>query len=325
MKSAYVLLFRYQGRHLVAGAILLTLLAMFLVVHPRGASISVFTSWSNQSVSLALLAVGQTIVVLTGGIDISIGAIMALSNSVASELVNGSADKVAFGVVVVLCTGTICGLFNGLIVVFCRIPPIVVTLGTSAAYSGLALLVRPAPGGAVSEALSDALTGHLGTWIPSSLLFLVGMVAILWIPVRNSVTGRSIYAVGSAELSAFMSGLPVARAKLVAYTLAGTFASFGGLFMAMQTLSGDATTGMPYTLNSVAAVVLGGTALTGGAGSVVGSIFGAFILRTIGSLMFFLGIPPSAQPLFDGLVLVGAVVLGALGLIGVRNRMEIFK
>ncbi|MDR8397109.1 ABC transporter permease [Paraburkholderia sp. USG1] len=325
MKTSMPSFLRYQSRYLMAGAVLAALLLLFLCIHPRGGSVNVFTAWANQGVGLALVAVGQTIVVLAGGIDISIGSIMALCNSVTSELVQGSPVQVAAGIAAVLAIGALCGLVNGMIIVFGRIQPIVATLGTSAAYTGVALLVRPAPGGSVSEGLSDALTGAFADWFPTSLLYLLVLVLLFWLPVKRSLTGRAILAVGSAEASAFMSGLPVARAKVAAYTLAGIFAATGGLFLALQTLSGDATTGMPYTLNSVAAVVLGGTALSGGSGSVLASIAGAFILRTIGSLMFFLGVPPSAQPLFDGLVLVGAVVVGALGLVGIRNRLEVFQ
>lgn len=316
---------RHHGPHLTAVVLLVLALATFLVIHPKGASVGVLSTWSNQIAGQALLAAGQTIVVLTGGIDISIGSIMALANSLASELLYGDVERIAIGVFVVLLVGAFCGLINGLVIVFCRIPPIVATLGTSAIFSGLALAVRPAPGGNVSDSLSDGLTGTLFGGLPTSLLLFLGAVILFWAPVQRSLVGRALYAVGSSEPSAYLSGLPVKRVKVTAYAMAGVFAALAGMYMAIQTQSGDASNGMPYTLNAVAAVVLGGTSLRGGAGSVLASGVGAAILATVGSLMFFLGIPPSAQPLFDGAVLLGAVMFGAIRGVRVRNRLEIFQ
>lgn len=324
MKPANIHL-RHHARTLLALGLLAVLLVAFFSVHPRGVSAAVFTAWSNQGVALALVAIGQTLVVLTSGIDISIGAIMALCNCVASELVRGSPAQVAFGVVTVLLVGTLCGVVNGVIIVYARIQPIVATLATGTIYAGVALLVRPTPGGEVDAGLSDAMTGTLGDLIPTSLVALALVVLLVWEPLRRTLTGRTMFALGSAEQAAFMSGLAVDRAKIVAYAMAGLFAAMAGLFLGFQTASGDAAIGLPYTLNSVAAVVLGGTALSGGVASVVGTIAGAFMLRTIGSLMFFTGVPPLAQPLFEGLVLICAVALGAARLLRIRNRLEVFK
>lgn len=316
---------RHHARTLLALGLLGVLLLAFLAIHPRGASAAVLTAWSNQGVALALVAIGQTLVVLTSGIDISIGAIMALSNCVASTLVQGNPTQVALGVAAVLLVGTLCGVTNGLIIVYARIQPIVATLATGTIYTGIALLVRPTPGGEVDAGLSDAMTGTLGDLVPTSLVVLGLVVLLVWEPLRRSLTGRTLFALGSAEQAAYMSGLSVDRAKIVAYATAGLFAAMGGLFLGFQTASGDAAIGLPYTLNSVAAVVLGGAALSGGAASVLGTIAGAFLLRTIGSLMFFTGVPPLAQPLFEGLVLICAVALGATRLLRIRNRLEIFR
>lgn len=325
MKLSLALLMRHQGRALLAFAVLGVLMAYFLSIHPRGASIGVFMSWANQAVPLALLAVGQTIVVFSRGIDLSVGPIMALSNCVASTLVNGPPEQIAFGVVVVLLVGLLCGFINGLVVVVGRMQPIIATLATGAVYSGLALIVRPIPGGSISVELSDLMTRHIGGVFPTSILAMLVIIAVVWGIGARTPLGRAIFAVGSAENSAFMSGLPVNRAKIAAYALGGVFAAFAGLFLSFQTLSGDPSVGLPYTLNSIAAVVIGGTALTGGVGSVMGSVAGAFILRTIGSLIFFIGLPPLAQPLFEGVVLLLAVSLGVTRIFNLRNRMELFK
>ncbi|MCB1331800.1 MAG: ABC transporter permease [Maritimibacter sp.] len=321
MAQAFI---KTHGRTLFAWGIFAVLMGIFLSVHPRGATLGVFTTWSNQCAALALLAVGQTIVVLSKGIDLSIGPIMALTNCLASHLVNGSPAEIALGVALVIVAGAACGLVNGLVVVVGKLQAIIATLATGAIFTGLALLVRPIPGGEISIGLSDAFTMDVFGLAPSAVLVMIGAVA-LWYPIRRHPIGRSIIAVGSSEAAAEASGLNVARAKIAAYTLGGVFAAFGGLFIGFQTLSGDPSIGLTYTLNSIAAVVIGGTMLTGGAGSVVGSIAGALVLRTIGSLIFFIGLQPLAQPLFEGAVLLIAVSFGATRLLKIKNRMEVFQ
>jgi ribose transport system permease protein len=250
---------------------------------------------------------------------------MAFSNAIASELVNGPPHQVAFGVLVVLLAGCACGLVNGIIIVYGRIQPIIVTLATGAVYTGFALFIRPISGGEISEGLSDALTYDLFGLVPTSLILLFGVILLIWVPFKHSLLGRGVYAIGSAESAAYMSGVKIDRSKLAAYTLAGLFASLGGLYISLQTLTGDAMIGFSYTLNSIASVVIGGTLLSGGVGGALASVTGAFVLRTINSLMFFAGAPPLAQPLFEGLVLLGAVSLGAIHLLRLRNRLDVLS
>ena len=188
-----------------------------------------------------------------------------------------------------------------------RIQPIIATLATGAIFTGIAYLLRPIPGGSIDEDLGDLLTNETFGVIPTSLLLLAGVVLVVWVPFRNSVLGRGCYAAGSSEAAAFLSGVRVGRSRLAAYTLAGLLAACGGLFLALQTLSGDAQVGADYTLKSIAAVVIGGTSLLGGSGGVMGSIFGAYALRAISGLLLFAGVSPLAQPLFEGVVLMVAI------------------
>ena len=173
--------------------------------------------------------------------------------------------------------------------------------------------MRPTPGGDVNGPLADALTGRVFGVLPASLVALAAVVLVVWIPFRRSVIGRAAYAVGSSELAAYMSGVPIDRAKFVAYILSGLAASIGGLFLTFVTYSGEASAanGATYTLYSIAAVVLGGVSLFGGTGSAIGAIFGALMFRTIGDLLFVFDLDPLWQPLFQGLVLLLAVLLGA--------------
>ena len=309
---------------LLALAVFIALFGAFVSIHPRGLSAMVITSSANQGLALAFAAMAQTFPVLTGGLDLSVGTVLALTNCVASWVVSGSPVQIGAGIVLVLLTGLACGLLNGLVVVYGRLQPIIATLATSAVFTGFAYLIRPIPGGTIDADLGDVLTGDV-FGIPSALLLLAGVVLVVWLPFKNSVLGRSCYAAGSSEAAAYMSGLNVRRAKLAAYGMSGLLAAFGGLFLGLQTLSGDAHIGEDYTLRSIAAVVIGGTSLLGGSGGVIGSIFGAYVLRTINGVLFFAGVSPLAQPLFEGLVLLGAISLGAARMLRLKNRLDLLS
>ena len=155
---------------------------------------------------------------------------------------------------------------------------------------------------------------------------LLGVVLLVWLPFQRSVIGRTVYAVGSSEQAAYMSGMPIRRAKFAAYVLGGMLAASGGLFLTFFTYSGEASlaNGNTYTLYSIAAVVLGGVSLFGGRGSAIGAIFGALAFRAIGDLLFVFDVDPLWQPLFQGVVLLLAVSIGSARLFQVRNRLELF-
>jgi len=289
--------------------------------------VPVLTTAANKGVLLAIVAMAQTLPVLTSGIDLSVGMVFVLANCLASHVVVGTPLQAAAGCVAVLATGALCGFVNGAIIVWGRLQPIVTTIATGTVYYGIALGLRPVPGGDVHAGLADALTGALPGGVPAMLVVLVGVVVVVWLPFRRSVVGRAALAIGSSEAAAYMSGVDIGRTKLVTYTLAGLLAAIAGLLLTFVTYSGEASSasGGVYTLNSIAAVVIGGTSLSGGAGSAIGSIFGALVLRTIGDLLFVFDLEPLWQPLFQGVILLVAVSLGALQLLKVTDRLEIFR
>jgi ribose transport system permease protein len=331
------------------GSIILfaALYLLYSLAHPKGFTSQVLVQNADEAFSLALLAMAQTLPVLAGGLDLSVGAVMTMVNCLASVLVIGSPLQIVGGVLLCLLAGAAFGLANGIVVVYGRIQPIIATLATAAIALGIALFLRPKPGGKVDEDLSWALTNTLGdfadtygvfdsgkaawfqpiAWLPVAAILLVVIIAIVWLPLRRTVTGRTIYAIGSAEGAAFMSGLPIVRAKLVAFTLAGLLAGIGGLFLAIETSSGNADLPQAgaYTLNSIAAVVIGGTSLLGGSGSAVGSVMGALVLRVISFNFRVFDVPPLVQPLVEGLVLLAAVSLAALPVLRVKNMLELFR
>ncbi|WP_394893056.1 ABC transporter permease [Mesorhizobium sp. AaZ16] len=315
-----------QRGTLLAFGIFVAMFILYTANHPAGLTANVVQTASNKGVLLAFVAMAQTLVVITAGIDLSVGMIFILTNCLASWLVVGTPMETALGVAAVLLVGVLCGAINGAIVIYGRLQPIVTTIATGAIYFGIALMLRPFPGGSVNEDLADALTGRLFGVVPASLVTLVAVVLIIWIPFRRSVAGRAAYAAGSSEVAAYMSGVPIRRAKFIAYTLAGLLASIGGLFLTFFTYTGEAAfaSGNAYTLFSIAAVVLGGVSLFGGKGSAVGAIFGAFAFRTIGDLLFVFDFDPLWQPLFQGVVLLVAVSIGAFALFRVKNRLEWF-
>jgi ribose transport system permease protein len=311
------------SRTAIAGLLLAILFALYIAIHPRGLSVYVLTIWANQGTLLALASIAQFFVVLVRGIDLSVGPVIALTNVVASYVVSGSPLQVAAGVALVLAVGIACGVANGAAVVALGVPPIVATLALGSIYSGLALLLRPTPGGEINDSLSDALTYDVHG-VPASLILIALALFLIMAPLRRTRFGMSLYAIGSSRDAAVMTGIRVPLVTISAYGLAGLFSALAGLYVSMVTLTGDPNIGPPYTLNSIAAVVLGGVALSGGVGSPLGVALGAFILKTISGLMFFSGLPPLAQPFFEGAILAIAIALGALGMLRVRSRLERF-
>lgn len=312
----------------IALAILIfaVMFAVYGLKQEVGLSPGIVNTAANKGTLLALVAMAQTIPVLTGGIDLSVGMVFLLANCLASVIVVNDPLQTTIGIIAVLLAGIACGAVNGLIVVYGRLQPIIVTLATGAIYFGIALTLRPEPGGSVNFELAAFMTSSIYN-VPVSLIVVAATVLLVWIPYRRSVLGRAAYAVGSSEQAAYMSGIPIAQAKVLAYALAGFLAAIAGLMLTFLTYSGaaKAALGADYTLNSIAAVVIGGTSLFGGVGSAIGSIFGAFVLKTVGDLLIVFDINPVLQPLFVGLVLLLAVSLGSLRLLRIKNKLDLYR
>lgn len=262
---------------------------------------------------LALASVGQAVVVISGGIDLSIGAMMALFSVIAASQMKGQSEEFAIVVVLgVMVLGLIVGAINGAVVAVTRVPDIVVTLAMSFVWAGSALLVLRTPGGGAAQWLKNLVIGDLfSEWIPRAAVALVVIVAMIWIPLRRSRLGLSIYAIGSNRLAAFRSGVEVGRTRIAAYAVTGLFAALGGLSLTASTGIGTPVPG-PYTLMSVAAVVLGGVSLAGGRGGVFGAIVGVMILQLIRTDITFLNINPNYAVVVQGLILIGVVMIGSI-------------
>lgn len=266
------------------------------------------TSTVNNTMPLVLVAMGQAIVVLARGLDLSVGGIMDFSNALAAVHLQDNLGSMIGWSLLILLIGAGLGLVNGLLVAVGRLQPILVTLATLAIYQGLAIRVLPQPGGAIPPSYTAVLVNPYQPW---ALLYVL-LLGFLWSAFRRSRLGVSIVAVGNDEQSARANGIPVVSTRVLAFALSGALASAAGLFLAATATAGDATTGDGYTLTSIVAVVLGGMSLFGGRGSAVGVIAGAFLTTMIVNVLFFSQIDPLYQSFYEGLFLVIAVVLSTV-------------
>jgi ribose transport system ATP-binding protein len=301
-------------------ALLLGFLAATVAIHPN------FDSFDAQSLAMAALplafaAAAQALIVISGGIDLSIGSVMAVSNVLAARTM----EDAGFGQslllsVAILCAGALVGAVNGLLVVVSRVPDVIVTLSTGFIWGGVALLILEKPGGGAPEEFLALATGTLFTpWLSNSIILLAASLAIVWIPLRMSKTGLRIYAVGSDRIAAFRSGVDVARSRFLAYVFGGLFSSIGGLGLTMTTGIGSPRSGVLYTLSGLAAVVIGGVSLVGGRGGIFGPVVAAFVLTLIPADLIFLNIDPNFGQVIQGTLIVLVVMLGGFFTLA-RNR-----
>ena len=276
-----------------------------------------WTSVVNTSMPLVFAGVGQSIVVLTRGLDLSVGGMIDLANGLAATHMHAGAGSMLGWSLLVLLVGAGGGAINGVLVAYGRLQPILVTLATLSIYQGLAIKVLPEPGGAVPIEYTKILANPNG---PTSLVF-VGFIAVVWFVFRRTRLGVDVYAIGNDEEAARAHGVRVRTIKIAAYVLSGMFAAAAGLFLAATTTSGDATSGDVFVLTSIAAVVLGGISFFGGRGNAVGTVAGAFVLTLLINVLFFANIDPLYQSFFQGLFLIVAVLLGTLirRLVGLRG------
>ena len=272
------------------------------------------------SMSLAFLAMAQSVIVISGGIDLSVGAKMVFANCLSAMWMEdkGLAACLALGLAVVLLT-TALSTLTGLITTVSGVPDIIVTLAASFMLSGLSLFIIGGPGGGTSADFQRVVAGSLSDFWPS-VLWTVGAVVLISIPLRRSRGGLAIYAIGSDRKAAFLSGVAVARTRVNAYTIGGFLAGFAGVITTAYTGGGEprATIGANATLNSVAAAVLGGVALTGGVGGLTGPVLAALCLSLIPAIMLGLGWDPSNAETARGVVIILVVLVA--GLLQSRRR-----
>lgn len=299
--------------------ILVALLALNGYFSPNSLSFRALTGLISTYLALMMLAVAQTYVVYAGDIDLSAGAIVSLVNVVIvvlMERLGGSGLSVFAALAVGLATGLACGIVNGVMVAALRLQAIVATFATSIFFTGLALYVLPVAGTPAPATFWRTYGGRIFE-VPF-VLYVVALLALVLFMAARTRLATQLLAVGDDSQAAFQSGLPVTAIRIKGYALCGVFAALAAFCITGDTASGDPLVGGKMTLFSVAAVVLGGSALSGGYGTMVGSVIGALIIGLINSLVYFVGTPSEWQNLVQGLAILVALTAGIV--VGRRAR-----
>lgn len=291
------------GLYIVVAAFLL----LYAWLFPGILSLGGFSKFTQNWFPLALVTMAQTLLMLNGGITLAIGPLVSLGAVIAATMMGGDAISAIGGIATVAAAGLLIGALIGMIVAYLRLPAIIVTLAGSFIIGGVALLILPRPGGFIPDWFSDLLAGDTPFAFCLLVATLIGWKLLLATPV-----GLGIYAAGENPVGAFRSGVPVEVMKVAAFAISGLLATLAGLFVAAQTGSGDPVIGNPFTLNSIAGAVLGGVGFLGGKGTMRGAICGSLLLSVMINVMFFLGFPPVAQYVAQGLIIVGAVAIPEL-------------
>ena len=271
-------------------------------------SVANLTNVARQVSINGILAVGVTFVLLTAGVDLSLGSVVALSGVACATFAHPGDHPVLVPIAVGLLTGAACGLVNGVLVTRGGVAPFIVTLGMMTIARGLALIVS---GGRPVANMSDELTALAGDFlgIPIPVLCFAGVALAAWFFLRNFRLGRHIYAVGGNENAARAAGVPVERVKLFAYGLCGLLTGLAGVVLAARITTGQPNAGQAYELDAIAAVVIGGTSLAGGVGTITGTLLGVLLIGVINNGLDLQGVSSYYQAVIKGVIIVGAVWL----------------
>ncbi len=263
---------------------------------------------------IALLSMGQALIIIGGGINLAIGAEAVLINCLSAKyMLDTSFSKSLMFAFIFIIVGVLIGALTGWIISVSGIADIVVTLATSFLLVGVAMYVMPQPGGGINQSLADLISGKVPNFIPP-LICLILPILLIWIPLYRSKLGISMYAIGSNKDAAFLSGVNVNLTRIKLYAFGGLFAALSGLALTGITLSSSpfANISNTATLNSVAGAVLGGVALSGGVGGLVGPALAALILYFIPTILLAFGIDPAYSQIVTGALTIVVVLLGGL-------------
>ena len=311
------LLSRMRGMNLTTVTLVFSYLVMcvvFSILTPYFLTVQNFVNIGQTLAVVGIVAIGETLVLISGGVDISVGSVAALAGVLASLLWNNDILPIWWCVVAGLASGALIGLINGLVVTRVKISPLITTLGTFSIVRGLAYVLS---GGQTNQFQNEQVQflgrGNIGG-IPFSLILMLTLYAIFIFLLRLTVFGRNFYAIGGSPAASRLASIPVNRYLLVAFTLCGLLAASGGVLSTAQLASGtpQAAIGLEFTV--IAAVILGGTSLSGGKGTLIGSLIGVFILRTLDNGLILTNVSSYYQQVGRGVVLLLAVSLDQLRL-----------
>ncbi|RWR14537.1 ABC transporter permease subunit [Siminovitchia fortis] len=289
---------------------LVLLIIILAIVSPSFFTLNNIFNVLRQVSINALIAFGMTFVILTGGIDLSVGSILALASALTAGLLAGGMDPL-LAILIGLLAGAAMGALNGLIITKGKVAPFIATLATMTIFRGLTLVYtdgRPITGLSNSTLFELLGKGYLG-WIPVPVIWMLAVYFILYFILKKTVFGRRVYAIGGNEEAAILSGIRADRVKLWVYTITGTLSALGGIILASRLNSAQPTAGVTYELDAIAAVVLGGTSLSGGRGWIFGTLIGALIIGVLNNGLNLMNVSSFYQQVVKGGVILLAVLL----------------
>ncbi len=286
-------------------AVLLILVVINAFLQPRFFNPIAFRINSATFTPLVLVAMAQGVAILLGTIDLSIGAAVTLINVVMSVMMRDSAGSIIAALIAAVLIGLLIGVVNGVTIGILKLPAMVSTFATSSIWFGIALIIMPQPGGYIPASFYRLYKKML-LFIPAPLI-LVAIAFLVWFAVSRRPLYRYIFAVGGNEKAADASGIKVLSVKFKAYMLSGFFTSLAAVAVTCQAASGDASIGQPFTLQSVAAVIVGGVSFSGGKGNLTGAAAGALVFGFLTNVVFFANIPSLYQELIRGIIIILAL------------------
>lgn len=297
--------------------LLVLAIAINLFLQPKMFARETLNSNMRVFLPLILLAVGQAVVLLGGGIDISVGGIVSIVNTILATRVglNGSPELMWQYVMISLLVGTLAGAVNGFFIAFLRLQPIITTYATSFLYAGLALFILPNPGGGIPANIANLYRTSTPLGLPLAF-FVIAVLLLVWLYVSSTRYGKYLFAVGGKASAAYETAVPVTRVQFSIYVISGFMAALSGIAITMLSGSGNAEIGSQMTLNSITAVVIGGNAFSGGIGGVTGPVMGAVTLSLLQNIISFAHIDTWWETLAKALIIVLALAVpGVINLI----------
>ncbi len=291
-------------------AALVILIVLVSVLNSNFLQVNNLLNLLKQLIINGFIALGMTFVILTGGIDLSVGSTLALSSAIFTGLISGGMPTI-LAILVALALGAIFGLINGILITKGKLAPFIVTLATMTIFRGLTLVYTD--GRPIAGKRDDFIFAFLGRGkvfgIPFQVILFIIIFALLFYLLKNTSFGRKIYAVGGNEKASFISGINTDKVKIIIYIISGVMAAIAGLVLTSRLNSAQPTAGTAYEMDAIAAVVLGGTSMTGGSGSLTGTLIGILILGVLNNGLNLLGVSSFYQQIVKGAVILLAVLI----------------
>lgn len=288
--------------------ILILITIIFSLLSPNFLTYSNIVGILRQVSIIGIIAAGQTLVIITAGIDLSVGSIVALSGVVSAAVALGT-DNAILGIGAGLLAGALIGLFNGFLISKIKLAPFIVTLASMTLFAGLALVLSEGNPIIVADPVYQFIgQGYLGP-IPFPIILLLAVYAILYFVLKKTIHGQYIYAMGGNEKATILSGIKVDRHKIIVYATSGLLAGLAAIILTSRLSSATPVAGAGYELDAIAAVILGGTSLFGGRGNVLGTLVGVLILGVLTSGMNLINVSPFYQDISKGVIILVAVII----------------